>query len=117
MSEICTCFFLLPLLSVSYGSVSSMYLYQKNLHKFNIQAAYNLIYNASLLVEQGVGSALAISGLVSTSEHDPLAFIPLDPQVRMQTSFVWKKNHLLSRAAEVFLDELKEVFTLPFPCP
>lgn len=90
---------------------------QKNLHKFNIQAAYNLIYNASLLVEQGVGSALAISGLVSTSEHDPLVFIPLDPQVRMQTSFVWKKNHLLSRAAEVFLDELREVFTLPFPCP
>lgn len=90
---------------------------KKNLHKFNIQAAYNLIYNASLLVEQGVGSALAISGLVSTSEHDSLAFIPLDPQLRMQTSFIWKKNHLLSRAAEVFLDELREVFTLPFPCP
>ena len=90
---------------------------KKALNMCHIPATYNLIYNASLLVEQGVGSALAISGLVSASENDRLAFIPLDPPVRMQTIFVWKKNHLLSRAAEVFQEELKEVITMPFPCP
>lgn len=84
---------------------------KKTLSKLHIRATYNLIYNASLLVEQGIGAALAIDGLINISEKDPLLFIPLKPQMQMQTVFAWKKNHLLSRASAVFLDELKQVFS------
>ena len=38
---------------------------RKNKNSLNIRGTYNLIYNASLMVEQGIGSALAIENLVS----------------------------------------------------
>ena len=43
----------------------------------NIVAVYNLIYNASLFVEDGVGYALGFEGLVNTTGDSLLTFIPL----------------------------------------
>lgn len=82
---------------------------RKNKNNLNIRGTYNLIYNASLMVEQGIGSALAIENLVSVTDNDPLVFIPLMPSAKMHTIFAWKKYHMLSKAAEAFLFELKQL--------
>lgn len=81
----------------------------KNIASLDIRGTYNLIYNASLMVEQGIGSALAIDGLVNTSGDTPLTFIPLMPPSQMHTVFAWKKYHMLTKAADTFLAEIKQV--------
>ena len=43
---------------------------------FDVVATYTLLYNASLLVEQGVGIAVCFDGIVATGEGSPFAFVP-----------------------------------------
>ena len=74
----------------------------------NIVGSGNLIYNMAMLVQAGLGNALTISGLTVTDEPSPFRFIPLKPVVHRELVFVWKKYQLMSRAAELFLEEVKE---------
>lgn len=72
-------------------------------------ATYNLIYNASLMVEAGIGNALTIDGIINTANSD-LLFIPLKPGVELGTIFVWKKDQMSGKAASLFLQEIKKEF-------
>lgn len=78
--------------------------------KLNIVATFNLLYNASLMVKSGLGNALTIDKIISTSKDSELCFIPLKPQINIRLVLVWKKYQVLSKANEVFLRELKKVF-------
>lgn len=79
----------------------------RDLASCDIVGRYNLLYNASLMVEAGIGYALCIDGIVSTGEGRPLAFCPLSPPLRQGMSLVWKKGIKLSRAAAAYLDTLR----------
>jgi DNA-binding transcriptional LysR family regulator len=73
----------------------------------NVVATYNLIYNAALMVESGLGYAICINNLANTSTESPLCFRPLYPEIRSQLVLVWKKYQLLSKAEQVFLEHVK----------
>ena len=79
----------------------------RSMERLNVAATYNLIYNAALLVEAGLGCAITIEKLVNTSGR-PLCFRPLEPRLEGRLNIVWKKRHVFSKAAEVFLREMKE---------
>ena len=70
--------------------------------KPNVTATYNLIYNASLMVDEGMGYALGLDKLISMTGNASLCFVPLDPPVTMDAYIVWKKHQVFSRAAEAF---------------
>lgn len=74
-------------------------------------ATYNLIYNASLMVDEGVGYAFTLDKLVNTTGSN-LCFRPLRPKLELGMYLVWKKSRIFSKAAEVFLERLQE--GLPF---
>lgn len=74
----------------------------------NIVSTYNLIFNASLMVEEGVGFALCLDKLINTSLNSNLCFKPLYPKLESSLSFVWNKNHAFSNQAEKFLEKLRE---------
>lgn len=74
----------------------------------NIVSTYNLIFNASLMVEEGVGFALCLDKLINTSLNRNLCFKPLYPKLESSLSFVWNKNHAFSNQAEKFLEKLRE---------
>ena len=78
---------------------------RRDLESLNIVATYNLVYNASLLVEEGLGYALCLDKLINTAESS-LCFRPLDPPLEAAACIVWKKYQLFSKAAEVFLRSL-----------
>ena len=82
--------------------------YGADFDKLNIVATYNLIFNASLLVEEGVGYALALDKLIYTSKDSRLCFRPLDPQLKAQLCIAWKKFQVFSPAAEKFIKELQK---------
>ena len=75
--------------------------------QLNVTATYNLIYNAALLVEEGVGYAITLDKLVDVTGHSELCFRPLAPKVESGVNIVWKKHQLFSRAAKLFLDRLR----------
>lgn len=77
-------------------------------NKLNIVATYNLIYNASLLVEEGSGYALGLDKLINTSDNSKLCFIPLEPKLEVGLTLIWKKYHLFSKAASYFLNQLRK---------
>ncbi|MFA6829434.1 MAG: LysR family transcriptional regulator [Bacilli bacterium] len=76
--------------------------------RLNIVAYYNLIYNATHMVEKGLGCSLSISDLVDTSEHSLLKFVPLYPEVKGKLYIVTKKYQTFSKATKLFLDCISE---------
>jgi DNA-binding transcriptional LysR family regulator len=73
----------------------------------NIVARYNLIYNAALMVECGLGNAICIDHLADISSDSPLTFRPLFPEIKSRLVLVWKKYRLLSKPEQLFLEVLK----------
>ena len=80
----------------------------KNLKQLNRVGTYNLLYNASLMVQEGMGYALTIDGIISTENDNPLRFIPMNPKREMHTFFVWKKNQKLSKGKQLFIEKLQK---------
>ena len=77
----------------------------------NVVATYNLLYNASLLVSAGVGSALGLDGIINTNQSD-LTFVPLSPRISSGSSLVWLKGQRLSAAAQELLAQIQRELTL-----
>ena len=78
----------------------------KDLDKLNVVATYNLIYNASLMVEQGMGYAVGLKGIINTSGDSTLCFRPFFPILETHLDVSWKKNGELSKASKIFLERL-----------
>lgn len=80
---------------------------QKDPSELYTAATYNLIYNASLMVDEGMGYAFTLDKLVNTTGSH-LCFRPLTPRLEMGMCLVWKKQQIFSKAAELFLHHLQE---------
>ncbi len=81
-----------------------------NVEHLNIVATYNLIYNAALMVEAGVGSAIGLDKLVNTTKLSKLCFRPFAPRLESGLDVVWKKYQVFPEAAEIFLEKIQERF-------
>ncbi len=71
-------------------------------------AKYHLLYNAALMVEEGMGHALCLDKIARTGSDSPLCFIPLEPRLEVGLDIVWKKHKRFSLAAAAFLESLRE---------
>lgn len=80
-----------------------------NVNDLIIHAKYNLIYNASLLVKEGMGYAIGLNNLINTTGESELCFRPLYPPVNARLDLVWKKYSVFSKPAQIFLDKLNEI--------
>ena len=78
----------------------------------NIIATYNLLYNASLLVDEGLGYAIGYGNIINTSGNSRLCFRPLKPKLENKMSIIWKKYQVFSKPAERFLEVLRELLSL-----
>lgn len=72
-----------------------------------VVATYNLLYSASIMVEEGMGYALCLDRIIRLPEDGPLCFRPLHPAMEVGLNVAWKKQQLFSKPARVFLDYLK----------
>lgn len=78
--------------------------------KLNIIGSYNLLFNASIMVEEGLGYALCIDRLINLTGSSKLCFKPLKPSLDAGILIAWKKNQPLSKCAKLFLNELQNIF-------
>lgn len=76
--------------------------------KLNIIGSYNLLFNASIMVEEGLGYALCIDRLINLTGNSKLCFKPLKPSLEAGILIAWKKNQPISKCAKIFLQRLSE---------
>lgn len=79
----------------------------RDFDKLNIVATYNLVYNASLMVDEGFGYALCLDRLVYSADNNNFCFRPLEPRLETHLDIAWKKYQVFSKAAEKFLETLQ----------
>lgn len=78
--------------------------------KLNIVTTFNLVYNAAIMVDAGLGYAITIDKIANTSENSSLCFRPLNPRLDSGLNLIWKKYQVFSSAAELFLERLEKSF-------
>lgn len=74
----------------------------------NIVSTHNLIGNAVLMVQEGLGCAVTIDGLVNT-RGTGVVFRPFEPRIRADLIFAWKKCSAFSEPAKAFLHSLQTI--------
>lgn len=82
---------------------------KRQLSELEIVATYNLLFNASLMVEEGLGYAIGFDKIINTSGNSSLCFRPLSPRREDSMSIIWKKYQVFSKACEKFMVKLKEL--------
>lgn len=80
----------------------------REMTELEIVATYNLLFNASLMVEEGLGYAIGFDKIINTSGNSTLCFRPLSPIREEGMSIVWKKYQIFSKASEKFMQKIKE---------
>lgn len=78
--------------------------------KLDVAGTFNLVYNAAILAESGIGHVITLAGLVDISEGSALCFRLLEPRLETVLNIVWKKQQVFSPAAEVFLRKIRAAF-------
>ena len=71
----------------------------KAVGRLNVRATYNLVYNATLMVQEGIGYAVSLEKLIN--------FRPLQPEVRTNLDLVWKKHAVFSKPSLCFLEAFR----------
>lgn len=84
----------------------------RNLSELKIVATYNLLFNASLMVEEGLGYAIGFDKIINTSGDSVLCFRPLSPKREEGIHIVWKKYQVFSKASEKFMEKMKELLKI-----
>ncbi|MGM0103606.1 hypothetical protein IGI89_002861 [Enterococcus sp. AZ141] len=84
---------------------------KKDLKKLTVVATYNLVYNASKLVEEGVGYGLTLDKLVNFAPDSQLCFRKLSPALESNLDVIWKNTQVFSKASGLFLERMKEQFS------
>lgn len=80
-----------------------------NQESLNIVASYNLLFNGSIMVEEGIGYALCFDKIINVSGDSNLCFRPLLPQAETPLYVIWKKYQTFTKAAEKFLIKMQEL--------
>lgn len=78
----------------------------QGLEQLNVVGTYSLLFNASILVEEGLGYAVCIGGLI---DHDKLCFRPLTQDKSVNLSFAWRKQRVFAPAAQSFLTLISQI--------
>ena len=81
----------------------------KGYSSLNIVATYNLLYNASLLVEDGLGYAVCFDRLINVTGDSKLCIRPLVPRIENAGNLIWKKYQVFSPAVQMFIDGIREM--------
>lgn len=76
--------------------------------QLNVLCTGNLIHNATVLAEEGLGSTIAFKDLVYTGEGSSLCFRPFHPEIRARNALIWRKDAVFSRQTQFFLNCFRE---------
>lgn len=77
-------------------------------NQLDIFASHNLINNAALLIEAGLGCVVCTGGCFEIRGGEHLCFVPLSPERTTGHVLAWKKNRVFHSAANRFREFVRE---------
>ena len=83
------------------------HIFGKDAKNLTIAGTYNLLFNGSIMVEEGMGYAICFDNIIHISEDSSLCFRPLSVQVSPQMQLIWKKYQTFTKASQKFLETLR----------
>ena len=81
----------------------------KSISELNVIATYNLLFNASLMVDEGLGYAFALDKIINTAGNSNLCFVPCKPSLNVGMNLIWKKYQVFPKAAKKFWEEFQRL--------
>lgn len=82
---------------------------ETELEQLDIAATYNVVHgNAISFAKSGLGYVLTPRDLFAPELDNSCCFRPLDPPLRLHYALVWKRYPVFSKAAEIFLEEIRQ---------
>lgn len=81
----------------------------RDVSTLNIISTFNLITMPAMMIDEGFGAAFTFDRLVNT-DNTRMCFRPLEPKIHAELYLVCKKYQMFTKAAEVFLQGVREVF-------
>ena len=85
--------------------------FEGNTERLQIVATFNLVYNAAVMVREGIGYAISYDKLTDTGETSDLCFRPLAGVPESEMYVVWRRYQTFTPVAELLLGELRRRFT------
>ena len=82
----------------------------ENMDNLHFAGTFNLSYNGSIFVKEGLGYLLTFEHLIDTSEGSGLCFRPITPTLETNMYIIWKKYQVFSPIADLFVKKLKETY-------
>lgn len=82
----------------------------ENMDKLHFAGTFNLSYNGSIFVKEGLGYLLTFEHLIDTSAESGLCFRPITPTLETNMYIIWKKYQVFSPIADLFVKKLKEAY-------
>lgn len=77
--------------------------------KLNIVATYNLLFNGSLMVDEGMGYAICFDRIINVTGDSSLCMRPLSLHLDLTMQLAWKRYQVFSKANEKFLLNMQEL--------
>lgn len=81
-----------------------------DMDKLNFAGTFNLAYNGSVFVKEGLGYLLTFEHLINTSEESGLSFRPITPELKTDMYIIWKKYQVFSPIVDLFVRRLREEY-------
>lgn len=79
-----------------------------DMENFNIAATYNVVNGSpTKFIKSNLGYYLTTKDLLPGILEKDICFRPLKPALEIQYALLWRRSSFLSKAAEIFLKELK----------
>ena len=97
---------ILPRREIVQDNIAGWFEVERN--RLNIFAGHNLLNNAALLVEAGLGYAVCVGGAFEIRGGENLCFVPFTPERNTGHVMTWKKNRVFHSAASQFRDYIRE---------
>ena len=81
----------------------------EKIDQLNIMATFNLTNNGAVFVREGLGIALTFDRIIELTPDSELCFRPISQALHTKMYVIWKKYQVFTPAAQLLLDELKQV--------
>lgn len=83
---------------------------ETDIEQLNIVATYNVVHGSPVpFVQEGLGYFLTTKDMVTPLPEADVCFVPLKPALPTSVALVWKKHAVFGKAAEEFINRLKQM--------
>lgn len=109
LEEVCKLPLILPRREIVQEEIASWFGVERS--KLKVFAVHNLLTNAILLAQAGLGYPVCVQGSYTIRETDGVRFLPIIPERTSGHVLVWKKNRVLASATSLFIQYINDTIS------